>query len=257
MRVFPARSWAVAPRVGVLLILALTAGLLLAIYQWQQQPATGADDEGKRDAYRVVGDGELPTEAPALGAPRDGLSPEEVGYAIHLATTDPSVPSSAVDVLGAPGPEVLLVGLPDEVEDGRRLAVVTLYDYATDDGYQQRVDLASAKVTSQRTSGLQATISPTEAEVATQVAIDNAGRRAFAAEFEAAQGVPLVSPEQVRFVAGTFRYNGSTASGEACGRQRCAQLLLQLPSGAYLSTSDFVVNLSTKDVISINTKAER
>ncbi|CAM3412905.1 hypothetical protein NODU109028_15805 [Nocardioides dubius] len=251
------RGWATGRRIGLLAGGAVVAGLLVAVQQWHQQPADGAHDEGRPDAYRVVGDGDLPTSRPPLGAPRDALSPEEVGYAIHLATSDTSIPTSTRDVLGKAGPEVLLVGLPDEETAGRRIAVVSLYDYAADRGYQQRVDLASGAVTSRHARGLQATISPTEAEVAIQIAIDQSAGLRFATEFEAAQGAPLVAPEQVHFVAGTFRFDGSTLAGDACGRQRCAQLLLQLPSGAYLNTSDFVVNLSTRDVVRINAGAAR
>ncbi len=37
-----------------------------------------------------------------------------------------------------------------------------------------------------------------------------------------------------------------TTSG--CGQNRCVQLLVALPSGRYLSTDDFVVNLSRRTV---------
>ena len=73
----------------------------------------------------------------------------------------------------------------------------------------------------------------------------------FAAEFEASEGVPLISPEQVGYVAGAWIYDGSTSGGSSCGIDRCARLMVTTPSGNYLGTSDFVVNLSTRTAISL------
>lgn len=230
------------------LLLAATAVTAVVV---GSESASGTDD-GTSSEFTTVGDGALPTAKPKLGALRDPLSALETGYAIHLASTHGSIPDDSTTVKGGPGPEFLYADIPDQLGHTTRQAVVMLYDYTSDTAYQQTVDLAAGKVIDSLASRkLQPATSTDEADVAVQVAIESGKKLAFKREFEAAQGVPLVSAEQVHYVAGAFTFDGSTATGQECGVDRCAQLMVQTAAGSFLGTSDFVVNLSTQSVIEI------
>lgn len=241
-----ARKLLVIPALG------LAAAAVLVSTTWGQQSASGADEDKSSSEFTVLGDGELPTAKPALGEPREPLSAKETGYAIHVASTDASIPATATDVRGGAGPEFLFADLPDDVDSTKRLAVVHLYDYTANVGYQQVVDLSAGRVTSS-VSGkkVQAPTSADEADVAMELAIAAGDKLAFAQEFEQVQGVPLVSTDQVEYVSGTFVYDGSTVGGKECGADRCAQLMVQTGSGAYLGTWDFVVNLTDQSIVEI------
>lgn len=237
--------------VAVVVVLLLAVAAILTSMTWGQQTASGADD-GESATFQKVGDGSLPTSKPALGAVRDPLSAEETGYAIHVATTDASIPEDATDVNGESGPEFLYADLPEDLEATTREAVVMLYDYSSDTSFQQRVDLASGEVVkTTSTQGLQPPTSTDEADAAMELAIASKPELPFLAEFEFAQGVPLIAPDQVTYVAGAFVFDGTTKTGQECGAQRCAQLMVQTANGGYLGTWDFVVNLSTKSIVTI------
>ncbi|MFS3129368.1 hypothetical protein ACLM5J_13280 [Nocardioides sp. Bht2] len=231
--------------VGAAVLAAATLGIV-GILQSTTDARSPNEPPVRSDSFTVLGS--PPTQRPELSAPRDPLTGAEVGYAVHLAATDASLPRSATDVTGDNGAEVLTVELPAEVVPDRRLAVVGLYDYTAGQGYQQTVDLGSGQVRSTRNLA-EAKISADEARVAVQLAIDHDPALTFTAEFQAAQGTPLVSADQIGYAAGAFTFDGSTAGGDRCGAHRCAQLLLRLPNGTYLTTTDFVVDLSARAVV--------
>lgn len=233
-------------------VAALALGLTAATttYVMAQQDVSGTDS-GTSTKFSVVGDGDLPTKKPKLGADRATLSAEETGYAIHVASQDSSIPKDATDVRGEAGPEFLYADLPDIGADleGRK-AIVSLYDYTHDVSYDQLVDLASGKVVdSTKSSKAQPPTSSTEADLAMRIAIESDADLAFKAEFEENMGVPLIDPDQVDYVAGAWVYDKTTAKGKECGADRCAQLMVSTASGVYLNTFDFVVNLSTQKIV--------
>jgi hypothetical protein len=215
-----------------------------------QQDVSGTDS-GTSTEFTIVGDGELPTKRPALGADRAPLSTEETGYAIHVASTDASIPAGSTDSLGEPGAEFLYADLPDVGADlSGRMVVVSLYDYTSGAAYDQIVDLAAGKVvTSTKSEQAQPPTSATEADIAMQIAIDSEADLMFKDEFEQNMGVPLIATDQVEYVAGAWVYDETTTKGKTCGEDRCAQLMVSTATGAYLNTWDFVVNLSTKTIV--------
>lgn len=215
-----------------------------------QSGVTGAEKKDST-AFTVAGDGDLPDKRPALGDTRDPLSTDETGYAIQLASTDASVPKDATDVDGEDGPEFLYADVPDDVDSTGRKALVVLYDYTGNRTYHQLVDLKSGRVSSKSAARLQPPTSPDEAKAAITIAIDSDPPLPFKAQFEESEGVPLVSPEQIGYVAGAWVFDGSTAAGSTCGTDRCARLMVTTPGGSYLGTSDFVVNLSTGTALSL------
>ncbi|MET0951653.1 MAG: hypothetical protein ABWX57_00095 [Aeromicrobium sp.] len=238
----------------VAVVAALTIGLIAVVTTLVvNQQDVSAADSGKSNTFSTVGNGDLPTSKPKLGAVRDSLSAEETGYAIHLASTDSSVPAGATDVLGKAGPEFLYADLPEgDFDATTRQAVVVLYDYTSSTAYNQLVDLSTGTVLKSTTSdGLQPPTSTTEADVAVKMAIESTEDLAFKAEFEASEGVPLISSEQVDYVAGAWVFDGTTSTGQECGEDRCAQLMMSTAAGTYLGTVDFVVNLTTQSIVAI------
>jgi hypothetical protein len=236
---------------AVTALLLLVVAVVVAVLATNgRQTASGAADEDST-SFRPVGNGSLPTSAPSeLGEPREPLSAEETGYAIHLAES--VIPDGATDVYGAEGAEFLYADLPEDLESTDRQAVTVHYDYTSGTTYQSVVDLASGDVVdTTATTGLQPPTSSDEADAAIALAIASEKKLGFMEEFESAQGVPLISPDQVTYVAGTFLFDGSTTTGQECGEDRCAQLMVQVANGGYLSTWDFVVNLSTKSIVTI------
>ncbi|GAA1549553.1 hypothetical protein [Nocardioides humi] len=221
-----------------------------AAYVVAQEDVSGTDP-GVNTDFTVVGDGELPTKKPKLGADRAPLSAAETGYAIHLASADASIPAGATDVLGEEGPEFLYADLPDVGENltGRKV-VVSLYDYTSNAAYDQLVDLGTGKVVKTTTSAeAQPPTSATEADVAMELAVGSDLGLLFKEEFEVNMGVPLIATDQVEYVAGAWVYDKTTTAGKECGKDRCAQLMVSTASGVYLNTWDFVVNLSTKTIV--------
>lgn len=218
-----------------------------------QTGVTGAEKDPTE--FTVVGDGELETKRPSLNDSRDPLSTDETSYAIHVASTDSSIPQDATDVSGEAGPEFLHADLPDDVDSTGRKALVVLYDYTSDKAYQQLVNLKTGTVSSKSALGLQPPPSLDETKAAITIAIDSESKLPFAKEFETSEGVPLISPDQVGYVSGTWVFEGTTDNGKTCGTDRCVRLLVKTPSNVYLGTNDFVVNLSKGTVVRLEKKS--
>lgn len=226
--------------VAVTAISSLIGGLLLV---WA--PSPGAPSSGtprtSADEFQVVGDGTLPDQRPSLRASGAPLSSAERGYAVALALA--AIPSSARDVLGRPGAEVLIADLPptDQRADRRRVQV-SAYDYADGSLHEVLVDLGSGVVIRQQARrGIQLPPSAAETRVALDLALAADPAPAFIAQYDELVGSPLLAGDQVRVVAG--------ALADGCGPDRCVRLLVSLPSGRYLSTDDFRVDLSKRTVV--------
>lgn len=227
----------------------VVATAVVATWVVGQTGVTGAEDDSKGStAFRVAGDGSLPAKRPALGSAREPLSTDETGYAVRIAVADPSIPDGATDVRGEAGPQVLYTDIPDgDVDAGGRRALVVVYDYTGNRAYHQLVDLKAGAVTrSKSAAGLQPPTAADEADEAIAIALAAAEPPRFVTDFEKAEGVPLVSPKQISYVAGAWTYDGTTVGGKRCGEDRCAQLVVSTAAGRYLNTIDFVVNLSAK-----------
>lgn len=237
-----------ASRVAVAATIASAAAAATLIIS--QTGVTGAEKQDST-AFSVVGNGKLPTKRPDLGQSRDPLSTDETGYAIHLASTADSIPAGATNVRGKAGPEFLYAELPDDVDSTGRKSLVVLYDYTGNKTYHQTVNLKTGEVSSKSAERLQPPPSPDEAKAAAAIAIDAKPALPFVTQFEDSEGIPLISYEQVGYVAGAWTYDGTTSRGKSCGTDRCMKLMVKTTSGIFLGTSDFVVNLSTGETISL------
>ncbi|MGH1563717.1 hypothetical protein [Mumia sp. DW29H23] len=187
----------------------------------------------------------LPTARPGtIGEPRDPLSLAEIGYAKHLAETDPSMPDGVRDVLGQPQAELLAVDLAT-MDDGtrRRLVDVVLYDYARDQVVVQTVDLDAGEVTGTDRLRSQPPPSPGEIEHALDLVLESIVGEHLRADYLLATGEEL-DP-------GTLMPSGGVV--ECAGRHRCIELQIRVPGGDYLAASGLVVDLSDGAVLPVET----
>jgi hypothetical protein len=225
---------------------------VVAVLIISQAGVTGAEKDDTTGEFTVVGDGELPTKKPTLGDGRAPLSSEETGYAIHLATTDARIPRDATNVRGEDDPEYLYAELPNDVDTTGRKATVALYDYTDNKTYHQVVDLKAGKVIgSQAATKLQPPTSADEATAAISIALTATPPLSFVTEFEQIEGVPLIADQQITYRSSAWVYDKTTSGGAECGVERCARLSVTTPTGVFLNTSDFVVNLSRGSVIKL------
>ncbi|MFT4286293.1 hypothetical protein [Nocardioides sp.] len=195
---------------------------------------------------------ELPSAKPAeLGQPRDPLSIEEYGYAEALAKA--ALPADATDVAGASGGELLSIDLASmDATTTDRLVAVTYYDYTAGETVVVTVDLYAGTTTGTATSAkLQPPPSPAETYAATDLLIHAQQGKRLATEYAAITGTPI-SAEAVTATAGSYYDTLPTKVDDDCGEHRCVELQLQEPSGKYLSSIDYVVDLTTKSVIVLN-----
>jgi hypothetical protein len=234
-------------RMGLIGLLGVVGGALVL----SQTGVVGAEPTITGE-FSVLGDGKLPGDRPSLGKSRDPLSAPEIGYAISVARSDKSIPASSTNVRGEKYPQFINIELPQDIETAGRKAVVVFYDYTDNRAYRQYVDLEAGRVTRSESSvETQPTATPDEARVATTLAIQHDRHLLFERQFEELQGVPLISAEQVAFRGGTWVANEALSNGKECGEERCIELILSTPTGDFLNTRDFVVNLSRQTVIEL------
>jgi len=209
---------------------------------------------GASDAV-ASGTDEVPsvTGKPALGSPRDPLSADELGYALHLATADASVPGDVTSVDGSEAPQVLSVDVSTrDVDHAERIVDVVLYDYTSNRTILQAVNLTTGGVESSASAGVQPPPSPDEVDYAFGLFLDDAAASAAVRdEFAAITGTALESIDQLGVSGGTFLRDASTIGGEACALDRCVEMQFRVPGGGYLDTTAFVVDLSAHTVIGI------
>lgn len=193
------------------------------------------------------------TAKPALGAPRDPLSQEELSYALHLATTDASLPDDVASVDGSDAPQVLSIDVATrDVDSADRIVDVVLYDYSSDKTFMQAVDLTAGSVNSSSSAGVQPPPSADEIDYAFSVFLDDPiASAAIRDEFTSVTGSALASIDQLSVSGGSFVPDASTLGGEGCQVDRCVEMQFRVVGGGYLDTSAFVVDLSTRTVIGI------
>jgi len=195
----------------------------------------------------------LVTAKPALGAARDPLSQEELSYALHLATSDGSVPADVTSVDGSEAPQVLSIDVTTrDVDVTDRIVDVVLYDYTSDRTFLQTVNLSSETVDSSSSEGVQPPPSADEVDYAFTVFLDDEqASAAVRAEFAAITGDALTTIDQLGVSGGAFVPDASSIGGETCATDRCVELQFRVPGGGYLDTTGFVIDLSDRAVIGI------
>jgi hypothetical protein len=185
-------------------------------------------------ALAVAGGGAFAVAGHGEGA----AAAETATQAVTIARS--ALPSTARDVRGDPGGELLSVDLR-----GDGSAQVVLYDYAADRAHQ--ITVAGGEVTADRAaSGVQPPASGDEVADAFGIALRSPSPLPFARTFAEQQGVPLVSADQVHVDAEAWTPSDPDSAGDAgvCGVHRCLRLVVATAAGEYLDTTDFVVDLS-------------
>lgn len=206
-----------------------------------------AAQSGPTDGVEVLD--ALPTARPAsIGAPRDPLSIDEIGYAQALA--GPSLPEGATDAFGEPGAQVLGVELAiyDPAVDAR-IVDVSHYDYTSDQLVVTTIDIgAGAVVESVAAAEVQPPPAPDETSAAAELLVSSPEGEALLTEYLVTTGKPLVLDDLV-VTGGSYLATAETDLDDACGVHRCIELQMKEPGGLYLTALDFVVDLSAGEVI--------
>lgn len=212
-------------------------------------PISGATGAEATETHEVS----VVTDKPALGAARDALSQDELSYALHLATTDGSLPDDVTSVDGSDAPQVLSIDVATrDVDQTDRVVDVVLYDYTSDKTFLQSVNLTTASIESSSSEGVQPPPSADEVDFAFSVFLDDAAASATVREeFAAITGDALASIDQLGVSGGSFVPDAGSLGGEACATDRCVEMQFRIPGGGYLDTTGFVVDLSTRSVIGI------
>jgi hypothetical protein len=243
-----ARSLVSSPRVVITVLAAVLVVAAALITGALRATPTAAEETSASPVGSVD---KLPSGKPAdLGEPRDPLSIKEIGYALALAQN--SLPASSTDVAGASGAELLSVDLASmDPTTETRPVEVTFYDYGNDEVVGVTVELYAGKVADVVSSDkLQPPPSPAETYEATKLLVHSTEGRRVRTEYASITG-SAISADNVIATGGSYYATKAVKTDDKCGTHRCVELQLQDPTGLYLSTADYVVDLSAGEVIVI------
>ncbi|WP_194410770.1 hypothetical protein [Microbacterium cremeum] len=191
-----------------------------------------------------------------IAAAYDQLSGAEVEYVRFLGAQDPAF-STGQDVFGQPGMQFLSTDVadPQAYGDGQRRLLSLYYDYATEETVSMIVNVTRGVIEAvERASGTQPAPTDAETSFAWELLLDSDAAQPVVDEFASLTGGSVLTPAsaEVELTAHSFVTDAGAFGAEACGVDRCVQLLAQVDGGAFLTTSTFVVNLSTREVLTIS-----
>ncbi|GAA5206962.1 hypothetical protein [Microbacterium kyungheense] len=212
-----------------------------------------AADSSDEDAPEKAAD--IPKPA-TVAAAYDGLTGAEVEYVRFVGAQD-AVFAAGKDVFGQPGLQFLSTDVadPQAYADGHRRLLSLYYDYATNETVSMIVDVTTGSVEAvERASGTQPAPTDAETSLAWELLLDSEAAQPVVDEFAALAGGSVLTPAsaEVLLTAHSFTTDAGSFGAESCGVDRCVQLLAQVDGGAFLTTSTYVVNLSTRAVLSIS-----
>ncbi|MGV9771868.1 hypothetical protein [Streptosporangium sp. NPDC003464] len=185
--------------------------------------------------------------APAVPAAGDPLTGEEVTRAgdIALAVSRAHLAAGRVKLLYV------------ERDDGkdaeeRRRADAYLYDYATDRLIVRTVDLGQGRVVAESvTQGVQPPPSGAEELRAAELLLaDPEYGRGVRESYARAAGRPLRSASDLG-LRGLIFTPGQEGGARRCETHRCVRLFVRLPGNTWLDTSRIVVDLSAKQIYTL------
>ncbi|WP_019178804.1 hypothetical protein [Microbacterium yannicii] len=212
--------------------------------------AADSTDEGAPEKAEEVA---KPT---SVAAAYDQLSGAEVEYVRFVGAQDPAF-AAGVDLFGEPGLQFLSTDVadPQAYADGQRRLLSLYYDYGTNETVSMIVNVTTGTVEAvDRASGTQP--APTDAETARawEMLLDSEAAQPVVDEFAALTGGSALTPAsaEVILTAHSFVTDAGSFGAESCGVDRCVQLLAQVDGGAFLTTSTYVVNLSTASVLTVS-----
>lgn len=208
--------------------------------------STDADAPEKADAV---------AKPATVAAPLDQLSGSEVEYVRYLGAQHPDF-AAGRDLFGEPGLQFLSTDVAEAgaFTDGQRRLISLYYDYATDETVSYLVNVTSGAVESiERAPGSQAAPTDAETALAWELLVDDASAGPLQEQFAALTGGAELTADSslVDLTAHAFVSDAASFGAESCGTQRCVQILAQVDGGPYLTTSTYIVNLSTRTVLTI------
>lgn len=211
-----------------------------------------AADSTDEDAPEKATEVSKPT---TVAAAYDGLTGAEVEYVRFLGAQDPAF-AAGKDLFGEPGLQFLSTDVadPQAYSDGHRRLLSLYYDYATNETVSMIVNVTNGAIESvDRASGTQPAPTDAETSFAWELLLDDDTAQPVVDEFAALTGGSVLTPAsaEVLLTAHSFVTDAGSFGAESCGVDRCVQVLAQV-DGAFLTTSTYVVNLSTRAVLSIS-----
>lgn len=211
--------------------------------------ADSTDEDAPEKAEEVA----KPT---TVAAAYDQLSGAEVEYVRFLGAQDPAF-SAGQDVFGQPGLQFLSTDVadPEAYGDGQRRLLSLYYDYAAEETVSMIVNVTGGAIEAvERASGTQPAPTDAETSFAWELLLGSEAAQPVVDEFASLTGGSVLTPTsaEVELTAHSFVTDAGSFGAESCGVDRCVQLLAQIDGGAFLTTSTFVVNLSTREVLTIS-----
>lgn len=259
----PARRLLTAKSVGIASVVTAGAAAVALVFATQiaVQAASEPDVPASTPIAADSSDADAPEKAESVPPPAvvaaayDQLTGAEVEYVRYLGAQTSAFVDGR-DVFGDPGMQFLSTDVadPSGYADGQRRLLSLYYDYATNETVSLIVNATTGSVeSSDRASGSQPAPTDAETAFAWELLVASESSAPLADEFAALTGggaLTATSPE-IDLTAHSFVSDAASFGAEECGPQRCVQLLAQVDGGAYLTTSRFVVNLSTRSVLTV------
>jgi hypothetical protein len=179
-----------------------------------------------------------------------------VEYVRFLGAQHPAF-AAGQDVFGEAGLQFLSTDVadPQAYSDGQRRLLSLYYDYATNETVSMIVNATTGAVEAvERASGTQPAPTDAETSLAWQLLLDSEAAQPVVDEFASLTAGSVLTPAsaEVLLTAHSFVTDAGSFGAESCGIDRCVQVLAQVDGGAFLTTSTYVVNLSTRAVLTIS-----
>jgi hypothetical protein len=192
----------------------------------------------------------------AIAAAYDQLTGSEVEYVRYLGAQAEAF-AAGVDVFGEPGLQFLSTDVADAQAygDGQRRLLSLYYDYATNETVSMIVNVTTGTVESvERAGGSQPAPTDAETALAWELLLESDLSEPLTAEFAALTGGSALTTAsaEVELTAHSFITDAGSFGAESCGVDRCVQLLAQVAGGPFLTTTTYVVNLSTSTVLPVS-----
>lgn len=246
-------------------VLAALVGLAAAVGLVAVLLATGSEVSGQSGPINAQAEPEVPVEESLakaqtalpegmptakpkkIGKALDPLSGEEVGYARGLAVAETAGEGERVD--GSQGLQYLSTDLAEsDPEAPTRAVTVNSYDYATDELVTQTVDVATGKIETSRTKGVQLPPSKREVDTAMVRLLADPASQALKDDYKRTTGVALTSPDQLDYAGGAWTADEKSEGAEKCGEHRCIFFQLRTEDGRGLVMVDRIVDLSANKI---------
>jgi len=255
----------VTPRaLGVASAVAAGAAAVALVFATQTavQATSSPEDVASTPIAADSTDEDAPEKAETVAPPAtvaaayDQLSGAEVEYVRYLGARDPAFAAGA-DLFGEAGLQFLSTDVadPQAYTDGQRRLLSLYYDYATNETVSMIVNATTAKVEAvERAGGTQPAPTDAETALAWELLLDSDLSEPLDAEFATLTGGSALTPgsAEIELTAHSFITDAGSFGAESCGVDRCVQLLAQVDGGSFLTTTTYVVNLSTGTVLSVS-----